>query len=262
MSQPPYPGSEGNQPDQSNGGNDLPPTHQPYGQQPPSDPYGQSYGQQPYGQQYGGQQYGAWQGGNDAAKTTDGLSIVAFVLSLSCCLSIVGAILGFVGLGRTKDGQRKGRWAAVSAIIIGLVLTVVSAGAAVAIWMVAKDQVTPDNAKVGQCINVDDVDDDTVSLKKKDCSEDHDAQIFAVAKLSGSDAQTIDDMGGRASIEVCGQEESNINGEASDDGHVMLDDKRATFRWVTEDPKDPDAGDTVVCYFEADSGKLNKSYVD
>lgn len=267
MSQPPsYPGSGSGENDPT-GDENLPPTHSAYGQQPSG---GDQYGQPAYGQSQYGQQpydpnnpYGAWQGGNDAGKGTDGLSIAAFVISLVCCpLGFIGAILGFIGLGRTKDGQRKGRWAAVSAIIIGIIGTLLGIGAGVAVWYTVKDQVTTDNAKVGQCIDVDNYDDDKVSLKKKGCSEDHDGQIFAVSKLSGSDAQEIDDNGGRATISVCGQKESNINGEGSEDGHVMLDDKRATFRWVTEDPKDPDAGDTVVCFFEVDSGKLNKSYVD
>ncbi len=50
--------------------------------------------------------------------------MTGFVLSLTCCLSLVGAIFGLVGLRRTRqpDGHR-GRWAAVTAIVVGFVLT-------------------------------------------------------------------------------------------------------------------------------------------
>ena len=64
----------------------------PYGQQPPSNPYGPP---------------GGGSGFNQPAKT-DGVSIASLVTSLVCCAP-VGLVLGFVGLKRTKGGQRTGR---------------------------------------------------------------------------------------------------------------------------------------------------------
>lgn len=189
MTQPPeYPGSNdpnGNEPPSYPSSGSEPPSYQP----PP--PTHQAYGQQDYGQQYGQQYgqsgdnnpYGAWQGGNDAGKQTDTLSIVAFVLSLTCCLSFVGVILGFIGLGRTKNGQRKGRWAAITAIVVGIILTLVAIGGGIAIWQVVKNQIGLDDAEVGMCMNVDEVDDDSVSLTKKECGEDHDAEIVYVGEF-------------------------------------------------------------------------------
>ena len=97
-----------------------------------SNPYDPNASSNPYGAPQGG---GFGQGGdggygnpygqsnpygNEPPKKTDPVSIIGFVLSLTCCLSIVGAIMGFVGLGRTKGGKRKGRWAAIAASVIGI----------------------------------------------------------------------------------------------------------------------------------------------
>ncbi|WP_110206083.1 DUF4190 domain-containing protein [Nocardioides daejeonensis] len=266
MSQPPsYPGSGDNP--ENPGEYPPPPTHQSYG----SGPSGQeqpAYGQQPsapWQQQQPGQfgQYQNWQGGNDASRPTDGVSIAAFVLSLTCCLSLIGLILGFVGLSRTKNDQRKGRWAAVTAIPVGIIGTLILGGAIVGIVWYAGKVVTPDNAEVGQCVNIEDGDDNTITLMKSDCGDDHDAQIYAVEKLSAEDAKEIDDNGGRASVNTCLSGMEKLSKYSPDGtGHLDLDGKRATMGWATEDPKDPKAGDTVICYFEADSGDLNKSYVD
>ncbi len=273
MTQPPsYPGSgddrDPNQPPSY--GSDQPPSYgsnQPpsYGQPDPS-ASGQQYGDpsQQYGQpgayggygqpegQYGqpgqfGQpgQYGAWQGGNDAAKPNDGVSIAAFVLSLTCCLSLVGVVMAFFGLARTKGGQRRGRWAAIAAIPVGLVLTLV-AGAVVALGIWGWNQiVTPDNAEVGQCVNIEESDDDdnTIGMMKADCDDSHDAQIVAVTDLS-SPEQAL-------SVPMFCQEamSADLRAAVESEGNLVT-------RGVMEDPPG-EVGDTVVCYVErADGGNL------
>ncbi|MDT0202811.1 DUF4190 domain-containing protein [Nocardioides sp. AE5] len=248
MTTPPqYPGAGDNQ----EPGNNEPFTHQPYGQQP-------AYGQQPGGYP-AGQPYGQWQGGNDAGKSTDGLSIAAFVLSLTCCLSIVGMILGFVGLGRTKGGQRKGRWAAVSAIAIGAVLTLASVGIGVGIWVFAKSMVTEDNVAAGMCMNVSESSGDSVGLRKKECSESHDAQVVYVGtfgeikdkNLNPTNMDDLTDAG--VSYAVCqsllGSDVSAL--ESSVDGDL----KYNIVRWAD----DPDDDDTFACYVQrADKKKLTE----
>ncbi|MET1058262.1 MAG: DUF4190 domain-containing protein, partial [Nocardioides sp.] len=135
---PPVYGQPGQQPDQYG----QQPYPQPGGQQggqyggQPEQPYGQpggQYGQQPYGQQqygqqqYGGQQYGGqqpgygqWQGANDAQRGTNGASIAAFVLNLTPCgLVIPGWICAIIGLRQIKRDGTKGRWAAISALVLG-----------------------------------------------------------------------------------------------------------------------------------------------
>ena len=219
MTQPPsYPGS-------SDDGENLPPTHrqygepeepqqpqygeqpqsgqqygeQPaYGQQPPygqqpaygQQPYGQQpgYGQQPYGQQYGQQPYGAWQGPNDARKGTNGTSIAAFILNLTPCgLVIPGWICAVIGLRQIKRDGTKGRWAAITALVLGVVWLLVFAAAGFGIKYLVDNVVTVDNAEVGTCVNTTTNDDDTVSLLKKDCGDGHDAEVVATGTLSSDD---------------------------------------------------------------------------
>lgn len=262
MTQPPsYPGSGGdsdpNEPpsygsNQPPYGSEQPPYGQPqYGD--PSQQYGQpgaygGYGQEQYGQpgQFGQPgQYGAWQGGNDAAKPNDGVSITAFVLSLTCCLSIVGVVLAFFGLSRTKDGQRRGRWAAIAAIPVGLVLTLV-AGAVVVFGFWLVDQVvTPENAEVGQCVTIEESDDDenTIGMMKADCDESHDGQIVAVAEIASAEQATT------IPFFCADQMDDDLLAAVQAEGNLVT-------KGVMEDPPG-DVGDTVVCYVErADGGKL------
>lgn len=203
MTQPPsYPGS-------SDDGENLPPTHRPYGepeepqqpaygeQQQPygQQPYGQQqYGQQPYGQQpaygqqYGQQPYGAWQGPNDAKRGTNGTSIAAFILNLTPCgLVIPGWICAVIGLRQIKRDGTKGRWAAITALVLGVVWLLVFAAAGFGIKYLVDNVVTVDNAEVGTCVNTSTNSDDEVSLLKKDCGDGHDAEIIATGTLSSDD---------------------------------------------------------------------------
>ncbi len=256
MTQPPsYPGSgdDSNDPSQPPPGSIPPPYGQPqYGDQgqpgqygDPSQQYGQPGAYGGYGQQgqYGQPgQYGQWQGGNDAAKPNDGVSIAAFVLSLTCCLSIVGVIMAFFGLARTKNGQRRGRWAAIAAIPVGLVLTLV-AGAVVALGIWGWNQiVTPDNAKVGQCVEIEESDDkdNTIGMMKADCDDDHDAQIVAVEKITsanqGNGIELFCQQAIAPELATAIESEGNLN-----------------LKGVMEDPPG-DVGDVVVCYVERADG--------
>src|SRR3546814_15123879 len=69
-----------------------------------------------------------------------------------------------------------------SDLVLGFVWALVLAGIIIALLVVAGNTVTTDNAEVGMCINVDEEDDEnTVHLNKKDCSDDHDAEIALVS---------------------------------------------------------------------------------
>jgi len=268
MSQPPsYPGSGdnpespgGDQPsyggDQPTSGSDYPPppTHQPYGSPSPAPYEQQGFGQPGYGQQPGGQfgqPYGAWQGGNDASRSTDGVSIAGFVLSLTCCLSLVGLILGLVGLSRTKNDQRKGRWAAIAAIPIGVIGTLILAGTIIGVVWFAGQVVTPENAKVGQCVNVEEFDDDdeSIGMTKSDCDDSPDAQIVAVQKVTT-------ETEGLAVLAFCEQ------AIAPERLSAIQEHGGLTIQGVTDDPP-ADAGDKVVCYVEnTDGSSLDGKVVD
>lgn len=209
----------------------------PYGNPDDQNPYGGGQGgQPPYGAPYGG---GGGYGGPPPAKT-DGVSIAALVLSFLCCLAPVGVILGFVGLSRTKNGQRKGRGLAIAAIVIGIVVTLVVI-ALVAFGVVfGKSVVSPGEAEVGQCVNLDN-DDNTVLMREAECDGDHDAEIVGVAEVTSDNIDAVkDQMAGYCATAI------------DSDDLATLSDYLDKIKAVTEDPDNVSEGDHLVCYVEAD----------
>lgn len=232
-----------------------------------SDPYGSNsgsnpYGQNPYGQQppppspYGGGGYGGGYGGGPQGfggdgggfggqpPKTDGVSIAALVLSFLCCLAPIGFILGIVGIRRTKAGKRKGRGLAVAAVVIGLLVSIVTAVAGAAIFIFADSLVTPGNAKVGQCVNVDE-DAGSILLYKKECTEEHDAEIVGIAEVTDENRDDIESsMAGYCATAIDPDDLAKLT--------KYLDEINA----LIEDPDDVSVGDTLVCYVEP-SDKLS-----
>lgn len=241
----------------------------PYGNNPSGQsPYGQNVpGHNPYGGNDGGGSYpppppggggGGYSGGNyggnyggdgfQPAPSTDGISIAALVLSFLCCLAPIGVILGFVGLGRTKNGQRKGRGLAVAAIPIGIVMTIAVGVGVTFIVIFAKSVVTPDNAEAGQCVNISTEDGD-VLMREKDCSEDHDGEIVAVTEI---DDDNIDEARDDIS-KICPQLV-----DPADAAKLRSHQPELDFKAVTDDPEDVEVGDHLVCYVQSDK-KLDES---
>ncbi len=194
----------------------------PYGQQPPN-PYGAAPGS----------------GFNEPAKT-DGVSIASLVLSLICCAP-VGLILGFVGLKRTKGGQRKGRGLAVTGIVLGLLGLLVWVGlgiAAVAGVAWFESIVEPGDAEVGQCVNIDD-EGDTVFMREAECNEEHDAEIVGVAEVTDENLEQVESQMAGYCAEVISQEDL-----------AKLADYLQDVKAVTQDPNDVEVGDDLVCYVQ------------
>jgi len=221
----------------------------PYGGPPPPGQEPNPYGAAPYGAgPYGGQP--PYQGGGERPKF-DGVSIAALVLGLSCCLSLVGAILGFVGLSRTKGGKRRGRWAAVVGIVAGFLGTAALIAAVIGGVWIFENTVRPDNAEVGQCVNIDS-DDDGVAMFKKDCTEDHDGEIVGVEELDSDTAQTAQEQQVAYCSEVVSEDDlATINGRDDIELNALF-----------EDPNDVESGDHIVCFVEATSGKLDEKVLD
>ena len=279
MTQPPsYPGSDngsedGDDPTPNAGqGGEQPPsygeqgpppqTHQEYGQ-PEQQPgaYGQQpqYGdQQPYGQQpYAGQQqgYGQWQGANDAKRGTNGTSIAAFVLNLTPCgLVIPGWICAIIGLRQIKRDGTKGRWAAISALVLGALWAVAIVGLALGGVYLFKNIITPDNAEAGMCVNIEH-DGDSISMFKKDCGGDHDGQIVYVGSYGDAktkvDPSQLDGASGEDQIAESLCRQLAPNGDSVGD----------EYKWglASENPDNPADGDKFVCYVEPkDGNKLSQ----
>jgi hypothetical protein len=230
----------------------------PYGGSDPSGSGGYGGYGNTGGNTGGGGGYGAPYGQpaspyDEGPKKTDAVSIVGFVLSLTCCLSIVGAILGFVGLSRTKGGKRKGRWAAIAAAIIGTLLTIGVVVGGVFIYKFADSVVEVDEAKVGDCADVSSDDGDSVLLTDQDCDGKHDAEITWVGKVS--DVESLDvapsnpddftDAG--ASYLIC----TNL----MDKGDVTALGDDVEYQYVTEDTS-PKSTDAALCYAEKKDGKF------
>lgn len=200
----------------------------PYGAPPPP-------GQNPYGATpYPG-------GGEPAGQKTDGVSIAAFVTSLVCCAP-VGLVLGIVGMRRTKDGQRKGRWAAVTGLILGILGTIGLIVVGIFVAFVISNSVTPGNAEVGQCVNID-TDDNEVTMQKKDCTEDHDGEIVAVEKVDSDNKEAIEaTMADYCSVVIDEADLATIQANSDLDLNAVI-----------EDPSKVENGDHLVCYVESDS---------
>ncbi len=218
----------------------------PYGG-PPGSPSDREPGEQPSYSPYGGNAYGGEPpspyGPTGTASGTDPVSITGFVLSLLCCTGFVGVILGIIGLSRTKDGVRKGRWAAVSAIVIGAVTTVLSVAAIGFFTWFGTSTVLLDSADVGQCVNVDELSGNDATLFKKDCDEPHEAEIAVADDFTSEQAGAFQQGFPDA---VCGD--------------LLTDEYAAAFDTGTYDiglvfeASEPDAGDAFICYLERADG--------
>jgi hypothetical protein len=200
------------------------------GEQPPYAPYGSNpYGgapASPYGK---------------AGQDLDGVSIAGFVLSLLCCTGFVGVILGIIGLSRTKAGDRRGRWAAVSAIAIGVVGTLASAATLVFFVWFGTNTVLLDSADVGQCVNVDELSGGghDATLWDKDCEESHEAEIVVTGDFTAAEAADFDD-GLPAALCQARLREPYVTAYA--DGGYYLG--------IVTEASEPESGDRFICYLE------------
>ncbi len=202
----------------------------PYGPPQPN-PYGAGGG-------YGAPQGGFPGGGDSLPPKTDGVSIASLVVAFLCCLAPIGVILGFVGLSRTKGGKRKGRGLAIAGIVVGIIMSIISAILVAVVFFVADSIVTPGNAEVGQCVDVDE-DDGTVVFTKKECTEEHDAEIVGIAEVDADNREAIETGMAAYCLEAI-----------ADDDFAKLAEYVTDIKAVIEDPDDVSNGDHLVCYVE------------
>lgn len=217
----------------------------PYGggYPPPSEPDPEEPGPpyQPYQPYSGGPQPNPY-GGPPAASGTpvDGVSIAGFVLSLLCCTSLVGFILGLVGMKRTKDGRRSGRWAALSAVLIGAVGTLAFVGGLVVLVWFGTSTVQVSSAEVGQCVDVDRTSSADATLWEKDCDEPHDAEIVYVGAFN---SEAVDSYDSSEPQLLCVDRVGDQLSEISAENHVL-------GLVIDGDEDQPEVGDDFLCYVE------------
>ncbi|HWJ09289.1 MAG TPA: DUF4190 domain-containing protein [Nocardioides sp.] len=200
---------------------------------------------QPPGNPYGGE-YPAY----EPTGRTDGISIAAFVCALTCCAAPVGVGLGIAGIVRTKDGRRRGRWAAVTGVVLGSLLTV--AGLAFVVFAVIMGTRTlwEDEARVGDCLDIDFLDDQV----KAGCAEPHDGEVIWVGEFDGDLVHRFD----RVPLDLFCGELPGLDptyAEALDSGDYQAEISIDAF-----DEDNPDPGDLFYCYLErTDGGEIDGS---
>ncbi|MET1060489.1 MAG: DUF4190 domain-containing protein, partial [Nocardioides sp.] len=166
-----------------------------------------------------------------------------------CGLVIPGWICAIIGLRQIKRDGTKGRWAAISALVLGALWAVAIVGLALGGVYLFKNIITPDNAEAGMCVNIEH-DGDSISMFKKSCGDDHDGQIVYVGSYGDAktkvDPSELDSASGEDAIaeSLCRQLAPN--------GDSLGDD----FTWglASEDPDNPGDGDKFVCYVEPSNG--------
>lgn len=216
----------------------------PYGgypsYEPGSNPYdgsSGSYGSSPYG----------------TRVPYDGLSIAALVCSLTCCAAPVGIGLGIAGIVRTRAGRRSGRWAAVTGLVVGVVVLLAGIGFVVFAAVMGSRTVWEDEARVGQCIDLDFLDDPV----KAHCSDPHAGEVIWVGAFDDDLAELFQDV---SPAGFCG----GLPGlapayrSAIESGEYDVRVESDSF-----DDDEPEQGDNFFCHLErADGDELSRRIRD
>ncbi|MBM7519379.1 DUF4190 domain-containing protein [Nocardioides nitrophenolicus] len=201
------------------------PSYEP-GAGPGPNPYG---GQPPYG----------------SRVSYDGLSIAALVCSLTCCAAPVGIGLGIAGIVRTRERRRAGRWAAVTGVVVGALVLVLGVGFFVFAAVMGSRTVWEDDARVGQCIDRDFLDDPI----KATCAEPHLGEVIWVGRFDDDLARIFRDV---SRAEFChglpGLDPAYAAAVESGDFDVRVESD-------SFDESEPDDGDAFFCYVERGDGE-------
>lgn len=184
----------------------------------------------------------------------DGVSVAALACALTCCAAPVAVALGIAGLVRTSGGRRRGLWAAVSGLALGLVGTLVLLGVLLGGTVALLGSADEVDAVPGDCLDVTRAFDGT-DLWWADCNGPHDGEVLAAGTLGPKAAIRAGEMSDEAWCrEVIGPDLVDLVGEKE------LALGLSTDSW---DPDAPEAGDTWFCWAErSDHHKLSAPLVD
>lgn len=175
----------------------------------------------------------------------DGVSVGALVTALLCCTGPVGAVLGVIGIFRTKGGRRRGRWMSVVGIVVGSLATIAMIATFVGLFWVGVNVLPESQARVGQCVDTSRLGDSN-NLWKADCDEAHDAEIIAVGRL---DQALLADLEGSSPRAFC-------RGLAAPEYSDVVRGDQYRIDWSTDAIGDTaDVGDAFACYVERADGK-------
>jgi hypothetical protein len=188
---------------------------------------------------------GAQEGPYVAARPYDGLSIAALVCSLSCCAAPVGIGLGIAGIVRTGGGRRSGRWAAVTGLVVGIVVLLAGIGFLVLAGVMGSRTVWEDEASAAQCIDFDFLDDPI----KASCGDPHAGEVIWAGRFDDDLVALYDDV---SWLEFCGGlpglEQTYLDALRSGDfvPRIQVD---------AFDEGEPERGDAFFCYVERGDGE-------
>ncbi|GAB3070589.1 DUF4190 domain-containing protein [Nocardioides zeae] len=242
LSKPPQePGPQGYGQPYEQGPSPYPPQQPPWGQVHPGGAPAQWTPQSPYGAHQ--------------PAPRDGVSLTGFFVSLTCCLGPLAVLLGLIGLGRTGAGKREGRWAAVSAIVIGALGTLgMVAAVGGGFWLFNNSRLIEETS-VGRCYDRFMADSSSVPLlTPQDCDEPHDGEMVAltdqaeVDEVFASLGVDQDEASGAQRREACALLAPERYGDA-----LSSDDVRARF---LSDWDNPSGRDVVGCFVESADGQL------
>jgi hypothetical protein len=195
---------------------------------------------------------GNWPGGNSPGgqPPLDWVSISALVSSLTLCAAPVSMVLGVVGVVRTKNGQRRGRWAAIaglviSTLVIGMAVVALVAGG-VFLAATSVDDLDPTQARPGRCIDVDALDFPNATS----CTGEHDGEIIWVGKVTDAterewtQVEYIDDF-------------CSARGLSDPHAQALQDPAYTVDYWVDGWDWEPSTGNWMICYLTATEGGLD-----
>lgn len=184
----------------------------------------------------------------------DGVSVAAFACAMTCCAAPVAVALGIAGIIRTSGGRRRGLWAAVTGLTLGLAGTLVWVLVLIGGTIALLGGAAESGAVPGDCVDVTRAFDGT-DVWWADCYGPHDGEVLAAGTL-GSDAAMMaahmtDDAWCR---EVIGPDLLDLVREKD----LVLG--LTTDSW---DEEDPEPGDAWFCWAErSDHAKLHAPLVD
>ncbi|KRA29700.1 MULTISPECIES: DUF4190 domain-containing protein [unclassified Nocardioides] len=175
--------------------------------------------------------------------STDGVSIAALVCSLTCCAAPVAIGLGIAGIVRTKGDRRTGRWAAITGLVLGSVITLALVAFVAFAAVLGVRTVYVADARVGQCVNFDFFDD----LSSGECDEPHEAEVVWVGRF---DAALIREYSNNAFDEFCALRDLTPEHAAA-----AKDEKYALGIFIDTFDDYPEDGDWFLCYIERADGE-------